>query len=30
MPVKDEIMINGCIFEIDENTGKTVTIKRGL
>lgn len=33
MPVKDvmsknEIMINGCIFEIDENTGKTVAIKR--
>lgn len=23
-----QIMINGCIFEIDENTGKTITIKR--
>ena len=33
MPVKDmmsknEVMINGCIFEIDENTGKTVAIRR--
>lgn len=33
MPVKDvmsknEIMINGCIFEIDENTGKTMAMKR--
>lgn len=24
----NEIMINGCIFDIDENTGKTVNIKR--
>lgn len=33
MPVKDimsknDIMINGCIFDIDENTGKAVSIKR--
>ena len=33
MPVKDrmsknEIMINGCIFEVDENTGKAVAVKR--
>lgn len=33
MPAKDiisnnEIMINGCIFDIDEDTGKTVNIKR--
>lgn len=33
MPVEDimsknEIMINGCIFEIDENTGKALAIKR--
>ncbi len=33
MPVKDmmsknEVMINGCIFEIDENAGKTVAIRR--
>ena len=33
MPVNDimsknEIMLNGCIFEIDENTGKTVAVKR--
>ncbi len=32
-PVKDiisknEVMINGCIFDIDENTGKTLVIKR--
>lgn len=25
---KNDIMINGCIFDIDENTGKTVEIKR--
>lgn len=24
----DEIIINGCIFEIDENTGKTIKIER--
>lgn len=33
MPVNDimsknKIMLNGCIFEIDENTGKTVAVKR--
>lgn len=33
MPIQDilshnEIMINGCIFDIDENTGKTMEIKR--
>lgn len=33
MPVKDimsknQIMINGCLFDIDENTGKAVGIKR--
>lgn len=33
MPVQDilsdnEVMINGCIFDIDENTGKTIGIKR--
>lgn len=33
MPVEDimsknEIMINGCIFDIDETTGKTIEIKR--
>ena len=33
MPVEDimsknDIMINGCIFDIDENTGKAVAIKR--
>lgn len=32
-PVKDimsknEVMINGCIFEVEENTGKTLAIKR--